>query len=571
MAITYRYVDWPGGAFDEDLGSSVRLGSISGLSEVAAIGEVGTSDIAFDDPDGDLGYSGDEIRGWKLLFIEDDEAPVGNRVLYAGIIGDRDYQQADSLVTGAQRRITVTLRDLNALVDLRELRGTTWRRKAETAEARLTALLASPYFSGITDQGLVVYPKHLLDPADYRGQRPSNVLTDIVKGLNWNWWVRWNESAEAPELYLNNSNRSSAFASTLRLTDLVTDRDSDPDFVTQVGATGTFAVDGKPKLNRSPENVYSGVGVPGTKLTYYEEDATIAALFIARDGSAPDANTRTTTQARRIARRYLANSKAETDRIETAVIVPAAEVNSIRAGHLIEARFREFPAYSDFSHFRVVRRAVAQPMKIDDRYRIPVTLSPATPFSCIGLSDVNEAHGTVSAGWSVLSGLVTKANATFDNHWFDMPADGLVSDVVVANPSAANDGDASTYAGGEAFAARHAGTVAEDFTATLDGDYILCSTKGTVEVGSSSWRSRPPTFIEYWDGSAWQHADGSLLYAPSTPAPCYWTFTFSEPITTSKLRWRYLFSTTTTSIAELWFPDPLGTRVYDMQLIGAAV
>jgi hypothetical protein len=514
-----------------------------------------------------LGYSGDEIRGLKLLIVEDD-ADVSDSILYVGLIGDRDYQQADSLNQGVSRRISPSVRDLNALVDLRELRGAIWNRPAETAGTRLAALIASGYFSGITDQGLVVYPHHGLDPADYRGMRPSNVLNDVIKGINWNWFVYWDSGASLPALFLDNSNRSDAYASLLRLSNVDTDVDSRIDPTPVLGATKTYAIDGKAKLNRSPEQVYSGVSVPGSKLTYHQDDPAIAATFIARDGSAPDANTKTAKQAAKIATSFLAISRAETDRIETAVILPASEHASIKAGMLISARFREFPAYASFSYFRVVRRAIAQPMKTDDRYRIPLTLSPATPFSCVGVPDINEAHGTVTGAVSVIAGTTVWAHATISG-WFGGPIDTAVSTVPVYDPTNANDGDPDTFSECRQQNFRNSGTVALDWIATLDDDYILCSTKGTYEVGSTSWRSRPPTTIEYWDGAAWQAAAGSLSYDTVSSPPRYWTFAFTTPITTTKLRWRYLQSGAA-GIAGLWGWNALGTRVYDMQIMGVA-
>lgn len=568
MAITYRYVDWPAGSFNDDLGSSPRLGSIDGLVEGAALGQAATSSLAFDDPDGTLGHSGDGFTGWKMLIVKDDAAPSGNQRVFTGLIQARSHQQADSLNQGEAVRVTPTLTDLNALFDLREIRNT--KRPAETAKARLTYFLGTEYASGIVDDGLIVYPTHTLEAQDYSGRKFGDVLDDIIKPINWNYFAYWSESADAPALFLDNPIRSDAYVSDLRLSNVLADVDSRVDPTPVVGGTGTFEISGKSTMTVDPQRVYSGVSVPWGKGSYYAQQAGTAAQFISRDGTAPDATLKTLASAKKTAATFLGLASTEDVVIDCEVMLPAANVNDIRAGQLIEAKFREFRGFRDFSWFRVVQRAVKQPMMRDDRYRLGLKLSPATPFTCAGLSDILEDHATFTASVILESGDVTHAYGVFQGWFGIIPLDDAVSVITVSDPANVNDGDVSTYSLCPPAVLRGTGVVSICWDGELDGTYDVCSVNGTNEVGSNSWRSRAPTTVEYWDGSAWQVAAGHLTYTSPSPVPQRWIFTFAQTVTTTKLRFRYAFSVYGTSIGSLSAWNSLGTRVYDLHALGAA-
>jgi hypothetical protein len=565
VAITYRYVDWPGGTFDTSLVDRVRLGSLEGFVQAAEHASAPASGLAIDDDAGST-----EIKGLKLLIVEDDEAPAGNRIVYVGLIGSRNLKEANSLNQGAAREIDATITDVNALLALRYITGTDGKRPRETAKARLEWLLSSDYMSGITDQGLVVYPSHYLSANDYRGQSPVDVLADCALPINFDFWGRWNEAAAGPELFFDNMDRSQAWASELRLSNVLADVDSD--LFDGIGATKTFGMAMASTLTRDPIRVASGAYGPFARGAEYVTDDDIAAEFIRRDLTAPNANAKTRAEMRKILLRFLKDNDTEADSIEVAVELPSENVNDIQAGHLIEAKFRHLTpeGFSDFSWFRVRKRTVSQTKKTDAFWRVGLTLTPANPFACEDAEDINQDHGTILGAVQLYAGDVKWAHATISD-WFGGPLDTEVSTIPVSNPAFANDGDVATYSNCNQYVLRGLGTVDLVWIAEFDGTYELCSTSGTVQAGNNSWRSRAPDVIEYWDGAAYKAAAGGFTYGPVLPSPQYWTYTFATPPETTKLKIIYRFPNLPLGPFGLWNWNILGTRLYDWIIRGAAV
>ena len=113
MALVFKYGDRRGNWTAVDLGTSaVRLGKWAVQSK-AYMGEIGTSTIPIDDPNGDVGHDGDQILGLKLLTIYETSAPTNNQIIGDCFTRDREYVSEDSLITGAAVRINVDLADRN--------------------------------------------------------------------------------------------------------------------------------------------------------------------------------------------------------------------------------------------------------------------------------------------------------------------------------------------------------------------------------------------------------------------------------------------------------------------------
>ena len=75
MSLSLIYADRRANWTAVDLGTSVlRLGGWS-VEQSSQMGEIGSSTLTFDDVSGNLGHSGDQILGLKILRLDDSLAP----------------------------------------------------------------------------------------------------------------------------------------------------------------------------------------------------------------------------------------------------------------------------------------------------------------------------------------------------------------------------------------------------------------------------------------------------------------------------------------------------------------
>lgn len=561
MSMVVRYLDG-NGAWSEDLGpAAIRLGGVTGFAHSAVRGTSASSIVVMDDPGSSLGHSGDEIRGHKVLRIDENACPANNRVMYYGLITPREYYREGSLITGVQRKIAVSTQDINTILSFIEIRDTTGNRSEESAADRLAWLIAGDYYPiPLADTGYVDYPHFLMPKADYRGQKPIQVLEDIASHGNFNFWVDYSEASATAFLWFRNSDRSSTYASTLRLSNINSDIDST--LSGGVGATSTFKC-GPARLTRDPIDVDSEVTVQHRRGSVTVTDAATEAKFIRRSGTVNNSNLIGVSAAQRVGRNHLAAHDEETDSIATSVELPAANVNDIRGGMLISARFEEFPLYASFSYFRVRERTVRQIKETDASWVLDLRLDPAHPFSCATATDMNAAHGTVTAGVEVTSGTVTWAFCAISG-WFGAPVDQPVSNVPVRNPTYANDGNDATYseAPPEVFRSIGTGSVALNWQSDLGAEYQICSMRGGNQVATSFWRGRVPSAIQYSsDGVSWTDAPFDVHYEGSVPQ--WWVCTLRTETTARYWRIRYYWTG-----SNLWAWNSLGTRVWTWKIMG---
>lgn len=359
-------------AFDPDI---IRLGDLPNLAENAEHLSVGSTTLTLDDPDADLGNAGDAILGNHRFKFTETACPSGNRRLYTGIIGQRTYSRGDYGVTGVSRVIEVELHDLNALMSFRVIPNSdrTAIRARESVTARMAWIMSTNYMNGVVDNGAVDSNATMMPKNDYRGQRPVDVVNDceMAAGFGWNAWVRWDEANAEPELVFMNSNTSTDYTSTLRLSNVITDLDAwtDP-------AAVTFAPSVDAELRRDPSDLGSGVYLPYRNGAVYRTRAATVTQYGKKDIIAPNSNVSSRDRARDAADDFLWQHHTEEDRITVTVELPPSHVNLIRAGHRIQVKFQHLPGYEAFRWCRVLSRAPGQLRETDDRYTVRLELSP---------------------------------------------------------------------------------------------------------------------------------------------------------------------------------------------------
>ncbi len=397
MTQTYRYRSTFGVTlWIEDLGDVVRLGALS-VTEYAEHLQSATSTIVLDDPGASIGHAGDHIRGLQRFDIIEDDEDTDNQRVWFGYIGQREYRRGDtdrpSLRTGASRQITLSLVDLNCIPGFAMFPNddTTANRSAETVDARMAWLLATPHFVGnVYDEGLIESSTTMMSAADYRGQTAANVIGDmeIAAGFGWNAWMYFDEPTQHHALGFLNANTSELYESTLRISNLWSDVDTGTVATFETGTT--FAPASDATLTRDPGEVVSRLYLAWDEGTVYRQRAATEDVFGRRDLAAPNTNVRTQAKAIAIADDFLVQHSTEADNISVKIEVPTSKVNHIKAGQRLEVKFTHLPGYESFTWCRVIRRTVIQE-QATDRYILDLDLSPQetapTPDTCVGLYD----------------------------------------------------------------------------------------------------------------------------------------------------------------------------------------
>lgn len=358
MAETYTYDGSPLG--------SIQGGSVT-LTERANMGNAGSGSVVVQDVAGTI-----EIVGEKHFVVAQSSCSVPWNFL--GHTISRTYARGQDTAekVEASRDITVSLVDLNARLGFRVLREAhDADRPIETVGARLTWLLATPELASvnIADHGYVDYPTKKIDANNYASQHPGDVLADCAERMSWNFFVYWDVAANAAGLWFKDSNTSTDWTSSLRISNVIADIDESTTFPPSPGTV----------LTRDPEHTVSGVLLPyGNNQAVYRTRPATATAYAPRDGVAPNSNVKTAARAREIADSYLFQHRDEEDTITTTLLLPADKVNLVRAGQRMEAKFSHYgpEGYDDFTWFRVTERTLRPHTKGAKLYDVDLSLSP---------------------------------------------------------------------------------------------------------------------------------------------------------------------------------------------------
>jgi len=376
-----------------DVSSQVRAMTTS-VRANAEEGSVAMSTLVIDDPNGTL-----DVPGLKEIYGQETEATLPT--FYRGIIADRGVSRGEtdkSYRTTTARQWEVQVADQNERLSRRVLLGVDANRPAETDVARIQYVMASPEMStvGITSSTYVSTSGPIaMDAADYRGQTVLSLIDDCAQASGKNYWVMRRDDLGPTTFGLwYDFAGSTAYVSTLSISNDLTDIDG----------VLTFAAAFDTKLTRDPSRVYSGVWMPFSGGAVYQQQASTSSNFHARDTTSYSANVKTVAKANARAIRYLTDIDTEEDRITTAIIVPNAQVNDLREGHLTYARFTHLPGYETPTAVRVLNRTVTQVS--EQFYRLDLELSP-TVATTASLVELAQLFGTASSSAVLIEGGIT--------------------------------------------------------------------------------------------------------------------------------------------------------------------
>jgi hypothetical protein len=267
------------------------------------------------------------------------------RRLHSSFIGTRDVArgQGDSLITTVARRWTVELIDFNSFLGFHVFTESDANRPAETDFERVTWLLTSSFIAGeLHDTGYVETGIGVdMDPADYRLQRPVDLLNDCAQVSNRNFYSYFDDAQRVHALWYQEWTNLVRL-SPAQFSNVLTEVDSNQ---STVGPTSCFAPELDATLHIDPSRVASGVAVPyGTGALYaYDTDSGTATNFGHRDAVAPNAHVSDAAKALTLADVYLNASSSEDYTIKFSARVNEAIATQIQAGDIVNCHFTHLP------------------------------------------------------------------------------------------------------------------------------------------------------------------------------------------------------------------------------------
>ena len=352
------------------------------LTENAEEASVATSEVVVDDPEMDL----DEIQGHRGYYVIED-ATGDDEVIFYGYIADQTISRGDYPLG---RQWTLSLVDINSLIDKRIMTGSDCNRDAETDVARMLWLLTTDEahaFHSDTTYISTANPVDM-DACDYRGQRLSQVVDDCEQASGKNAYLFWSSPFTGGTRSLwYGANSLTTRQSPLGLSNDLADIDD---------AT-TFAISEDTKLVRDPSRMYSGIYLPYDGGAIYKSGLYPETAFSwFRDGAMPSLNVKSETKASARAVRYLNDLHTQEHRIQTAVILPNTNVNDIRPGMFVPFKGTHLPGYETAINCRVLNRTVGQ--WTHDQYLVELELSPVGDLSTCA-TVISAAHITTAEAY----------------------------------------------------------------------------------------------------------------------------------------------------------------------------
>ena len=324
---------------------SVRLYTLD-VSEYAEEGSTATSTVLVEDPTGALDFP----PLTRLWATESAISASSNTFVYSGYIADRTIHRGDSTLTGSARVWEVNVVDENSILSRRVLSSASANRPAETDVARVQWLANEADGQALIDstEFLSTASPIAMDAVDYRGQTGLDVLNDCAEASGKNFFAYYKEGTGVGIWY--GVEDLAVHNSMVRLSNVLADIDNNT----------TFAMAEDTKLNRDPSRLVSGLYYQFSSGATYQRNHAMFQRIGLRDAPMSSFNVKTLAKAEARAQRLLADLDTESDRIETAVWLPAAKVNWIKAGMRLQFKASHLPGYEDFVWLRVLRRGVAQ-------------------------------------------------------------------------------------------------------------------------------------------------------------------------------------------------------------------
>jgi hypothetical protein len=218
----------------------------------------------------------------------------------------------------------------------------------------------------------------VMDAHEYHGQNGGDVLRDIATQSGFNFFLRYRESSNDIEMVFRNDQTSGAedVSATFSISNALADTsESGPIWYTNPDAEG----------DQIPDRVASGYQVSyegGGDV--YATDSAIATAFASIDLVAPSRFIKNAPTALAYAEDLLERFDTEEEYIRNVWVekLPAANLNDVKVGQLITAKFTHGPGWESFRYCRVVRKLFARPQNTAEEFwRLGLELQPPGPLA----------------------------------------------------------------------------------------------------------------------------------------------------------------------------------------------
>lgn len=382
MALT-----WTIGGTDKS--GTVRLDPPWALTECAMRGQVGAQTITMDDTAGTYTPPGQKA----VTVVESTASPTR---MFSGYVAER--RAAKGTLAPGQRQWTVTLEDLNVLLDDRIITGSDGNREAETDAARILWLISDAAMTGVSTGHIPNTNTVQMDAIDYRGKRPRDVLEDCAQKSGKNFFVYYHSSG--PLLFYD-LDTGTNLSSSAKISDVASDVD---------GTTVFGAVD--PALVLDPSRVYSKVRLRYKGGSATVSNATTASTYRTREVYKRYKRIKTAARATEQAQKWLDQAANEKTSVECGFVCGAAYVNDIRAGHRVQIKLTRL-GISSYTYYRVTQRTV-KPLS-DVQYRVDLVLADTVKPTNFGVDRDDAEEEMSNATEDDASVIIDSGGITVDN------------------------------------------------------------------------------------------------------------------------------------------------------------
>jgi hypothetical protein len=374
----FAYVGGSIGSPINDLGEAAIRLPLPPLTERAEALDAAMSGLVVDDDAGSL-----DVPGLRAFAVNETDCSV--KRLYSGYVTNRHILRGDdkrqSLRISGKRQWDVDLVDYNMTLSRRVIRGSDGNRPAETDVERAQWIIASDYTPTVTDAGLIQTSGPVdMDPVDYRGRYPTDVLADCGNASGKNYFVYFDEPTNHPA-FAYFFGTSTLYSSTLRLSNVASDIDSSTTFAATC------------ELYRDPSRVFSGVYLKYDGGSVFRSNSTTEAAFQRVEVSIDEPDIKSRTKAIALADKYLTDGSAEDETLTITLQLPSTHVNLVQPGQRIQVKFSHIPGYTSFTYTRVVSRTVSQAADTDKVYDVVLECKNPKLIGRLG-----SGSGPVSAG-----------------------------------------------------------------------------------------------------------------------------------------------------------------------------
>jgi hypothetical protein len=374
----FAYVGGSIGSPINDLGEAAIRLPLPPLTERAEALDAAMSGLVVDDDAGSL-----DVPGLRAFAVNETDCSV--KRLYSGYVTNRHILRGDdkrqSLRISGKRQWDVDLVDYNMTLSRRVIRGSDGNRPAETDVERAQWIIASDYTPTVTDAGLIQTSSPVdMDPVDYRGRYPTDVLADCGNASGKNYFVYFDEPTNHPA-FAYFFGTSTLYSSTLRLSNVASDIDSSTTFAATC------------ELYRDPSRVFSGVYLKYDGGSVFRSNSTTEAAFQRVEVSIDEPDIKSRTKAIALADKYLTDGSAEDETLTITLQLPSTHVNLVQPGQRIQVKFSHIPGYTSFTYTRVVSRTVSQAADTDKVYDVVLECKNPKLIGRLG-----SGSGPVSAG-----------------------------------------------------------------------------------------------------------------------------------------------------------------------------